>query len=412
LNNVARSSKLKFTETLSMEFAHTRRMLAADSSRRTVVVLGVLLVLLALWTTWFIGSRVGVYAATTTARVEADREKHPVDAPVAGRVVAVRFAVGQIVRAGDVLMSLDATPEQLARDQADARVAPASAQLSALADELAAHERALHEDGRSGLAAIAEADAKARQAAAAAEFAADESARVGALRERGLVSELDALRAKNVTAERDSAVRAAEHAAQRLRREIDARHQDRLAAIASLRRRVAELEATRTDARATAARFAYSIDQRTLRVPVDGTIAEVSPLKVGSMVAAGQRIATIVPDGDVKVVAFFGSAHALGRIRAGQPARVRLEAYPWMQYGSVAARVASVAGEPVDGQIRAEITLAPRRNPDIRFEHGLAAAVDVEVEQVSPAELVLRSVGSHLLVRRNPDPSRVAAAER
>jgi hypothetical protein len=82
-----------------------------------------------------------------------------------------------------------------------------------------------------------------------------------------------------------------------------------------------------------------------------------------------------------------------------------------MQYGSVAARVASVAGEPTDGQIRAEITLAADRNPDIRFEHGLAAAVDVEVERVPPAELVLRSVGSHLLTRRR-HPSRAAAPER
>jgi membrane fusion protein (multidrug efflux system) len=394
-----------------MEFAHTRRLLAADSSRRTAVVLGLLFVLGALWTTWFVGSRVAVYAATTTARVEADREKHPVDAPVGGRVVDVRFAVGQVVRAGDVLVSLDARPEQLARDQADARLAPAAAQLGAVADELAAYERALSEDGRSGLAAIAEADAKTRQAAAAAEFAAEESARVGALRERGLVSELDALRAKNVAAERDSEARAAQHAGERLRREIDTRHQDRLAEIASLRRRVAELEAARTDARAAAARFDYSIDQRTLRAPVDGTIAEIAPLKVGSMVAAGQRIATIVPEGDVKVVAFFESSQALGRVRAGQTARIRLEAYPWMQYGSVAARVASVAGEPTDGQIRAEITLAADRNPDIRFEHGLAAAVDVEVERVPPAELVLRSVGSHLLTRRR-HPSRAAAPER
>jgi hypothetical protein len=47
--------------------------------------------------------------------------------------------------------------------------------------------------------------------------------------------------------------------------------------------------------------------------------------------------------------------------------------------------------------------MAPDRNPDIVFQHGLAATVDVEVDRASPAELVLRSIGAHL---------RVMAAER
>jgi membrane fusion protein (multidrug efflux system) len=75
---------------------------------------------------------------------------------------------------------------------------------------------------------------------------------------------------------------------------------------------------------------------------------------------------------------------------------VRLEAFPWAQYGSVSARVVTVAGEPSDGRIRVELALDPGHHPDIRFQHGLAAAVDIEVEQASPADLVLRSVGSHL----------------
>jgi membrane fusion protein (multidrug efflux system) len=167
-------------------------------------------------------------------------------------------------------------------------------------------------------------------------------------------------------------------------------------------RQVAELEGTQSDAASASARLAYSIGQRTLRAPVDGIVAEISPLRAGSMVAAGQRIATIVPDGGLRVVAQFQPSDAIGRIRAGQPARVRLEAYPWAQYGSVAAVVTSVAGEPHDGRVRVELELASDRHPAVVVQHGLTAAVDVEVEQASPATLVLRSIGARL---------RAAAAE-
>lgn len=348
-------------------------------------------------------ARVMVYASTANGRVEVDREKHPVDAPVGGRVVAVRLAIGQHVRAGDVLLTLDALPEKLARDQEHARLAPAAAQLNALNEELAAHERALVDDQHSGVAAVAEADARAQQTAAAAQFAAEESSRIATLRTRGLISEVEALRAKNTATEHENEARAAQFAAQRMKQEIDTRQDDRRGQIASLKRQIAALEGTRSDAAAAAARLDYSIDQRSLRAPVDGVIAETSSLKVGGVVTAGQRIATIVPGGGLKVVALFRPSDSLGRVRSGQAARIRLEAFPWTQYGNVTGRVATVASEPNDGQIRVELALADTQNPDIAFQHGLAAAVDVEVEQVSPAELVMRTVGSHL---------RVVAAER
>jgi membrane fusion protein (multidrug efflux system) len=384
---------------MSMHFSHTRRTLAADNTGRSLVAFVAVAVLLAAWTAWFVVSRVAVYAASTVARVEVDREKHPVDAPVGGRVVTVRFAVGQTVKAGDVLVELDAMAERLARNEKEARLRPAASQLEALKEELAAQERALEEDRRSGLAAVAESEAKIHQMTTAAGFAAEEAKRLSRLERGGLVSEMDGLRVRHRFAERESEAQSAELAAQRLRRELETRQHDRVASIARLKREVADLEGTRTEARAAAATLEYSIDQHIVRAPISGTVAEITPLKIGRMVGSGDRIATIVPDGDLKIVAFFRPSTALGRIREGQIARVRLDAFPWTQYGSAYARVSSVAGEPHDGHIRVELELDHTHdNPDISFQHGLAAGVDVEVERVSPAGLVMRSVGARLRV--------------
>jgi membrane fusion protein (multidrug efflux system) len=56
--------------------------------------------------------------------------------------------------------------------------------------------------------------------------------------------------------------------------------------------------------------------------------------------------------------------------------------------------VSSVAGDPQEGQIRVELALDRMQATSLPLQHGLPAEVDVEVERVSPAVLVLRSVAA------------------
>src|SRR5262249_4557878 len=218
------------------------------------------------------------------------------------------------------------------------------------------------------------------------------------LQQHGLVSELDALRGRRQAEERQSQARAAESAAQRVMKDLDAKEQDRLGQIAHLKNEIAEIEGGRNEAVAASERLDYQIDQRQGRAPISGTLAEVAPLKIGGMVQPGDRICTIVPDGGLKVVAQFRPSVA-GRIRHGQFARVRLEGFPWTQYGSAAATVANVSGEVRDGQVRVDLALDKSSDPSIPFQHGLPAEVQVEIERISPIALVLRSVGEQLGVR-------------
>jgi membrane fusion protein (multidrug efflux system) len=349
--------------------------------------------LLALWTAWFVSGDVAVFASTSNGRLEVDRENHPVDATVAGRVVAFHATIGQTVKAGDVLIELDATPEQLARSEEQARLAPAASQLGAMREELKAQERALEGDRRGNQAALAQAHAEEQRARTAAASAEEEWNRIQELQKRKLVSDLDADRSRNAAVEKQSQAEGASFASQALSRNTEAKEQERLAQIARLKRDIAEIEGTRAEAVAASDRLRYDIELRTVRSPIDGTIAEVTQMRAGRVLTAGTRICTIVPSGDLRIVAFYPPAVALGRIRQGQSARVRLEGFPWTQYGSPSARVSSVAGEPRDGTIRVELTLESRTS-GIPLQHGLPAEVDVEIERVSPLALVLRTIGA------------------
>jgi len=384
---------------MSVHFSRSLRRLESDGSRRTLVFLGTLSVLIGLWATWLFRARVSVYATTGVARLEVSQENHPVDTPVVGRVTTSHLLAGRRVEAGDLLLELDANPQRLERSEAVAKLVPSAQQLRSLQDELTAQQRAIDVEQRSAEAANAEALAKAQEASVAAELALEEAKRQSELQQHGLVSELDALRGRRQAEERQSQARAAQSAAERVMKDLAAKEQDRLGQIARLKNEIAEIEGGRNEAVAASERLDYQIDQRQVRAAISGTLAEVAPLKVGGMVQAGDRICTIVPDGALKVVAQFRPSIALGRIRNGQAARVRLEGFPWTQYGSAAAMVTNVSGEVRDGQVRVDLALDKSSDPSIPFQHGLPAEVQVEIEHISPIALVLRSVGEQLRVR-------------
>jgi membrane fusion protein (multidrug efflux system) len=154
--------------------------------------------------------------------------------------------------------------------------------------------------------------------------------------------------------------------------------------------------------RAAIGRLEHEVALRTLRAPVSGRLGEVAEVHAGSVVQAAERLGAIVPEGEPRAVAWFPLAVS-GRIRPGQPARLRLQAFPWTQYGTLAATVAEVGNEARGGLIRVELALASRLTASaIPVGHGLSGSAEVAVERVSPAVLVLRAAGQLTTTRPTP----------
>ena len=62
----------------------------------------------------------------------------------------------------------------------------------------------------------------------------------------------------------------------------------------------------------------------------------------------------------------------------------------------LAATVSRVASEPRDGTLRVELEVDRSSSTRIPIQHGLTGTVEVEVERISPAGLLLRSLGRAL----------------
>ena len=148
----------------------------------------------------------------------------------------------------------------------------------------------------------------------------------------------------------------------------------------------------------------------TIRAPIDGRLGDIVSLRPGTVLEAGTRVAVVVPSGEVRSVAFFEPA-AVGRVRVGQPARLRLPGFPWTKYGTLQGLVARVGSEQQAGVVRVELTVTRDPQSAIPFEHGLPANVEVQVERLSPAALLL-DVAGRFVTRANAAATAPAAEAR
>jgi multidrug resistance efflux pump len=387
----------------SSSFARTFRSLEAESEGRSRLMLLGAAIILGAWSAWFFGAKLSVYVTSDSARLEVVRATHPVDAPVSGRVVKLDLRLDQEIREGDILVELDPETQRLDLAEANAKAGGLGPQLEAAKGQIAAEERALRDLEQQSHAAIDEQKSRVRESEVAQRLAMHEAERLDKLRASGSVPEIDAIRARA-----DADQKTAAHAALRanlikLQHQFHTDRDDRRTRIASLARDAAKLDADLGSLNANIDTLTHNVRVRSIRAPASGRIGELGTVRLGSVVKEGDRIGTIVASGDLKVVAQFPPAQALGRVRPGQSARVRFEGFPWTEFGDVTGKVVEVATEIRDDRARADLIIV-KHSDRIPLQHGLPASVEVEVETTSPAKLVLRAAGQ-LVRRAQPVPS-------
>lgn len=89
-------------------------------------------------------------------------------------------------------------------------------------------------------------------------------------------------------------------------------------------------------------------EYQALRAPVSGTVQQLTISTVGGVVQAAQPIMVIVPDDFQPVVEAQILNRDIGFVRVGQPVRVKLEAYPFTDYGIVPGVVENISRDAVD----------------------------------------------------------------
>jgi multidrug resistance efflux pump len=371
-------------------FSRTLRSLRVGESRHPGSKLAVGGVLLAAWAAWFFLADVDVYEVTHEARLEVQTRAHPVHSEIDGRVIAVKVKIGQLVHEGDPILELDAELVSRALSERREQSAALERRIEVLVAETQAAEAADREARQMSAASIEQARALEREADEAARLAADKVTRLEQL-DKKYLAEVKGIEARAEAESKKAALDAARASAARLgfeARTIDRRSVERGE---QLRGQKAALEGELATKRAEIRTLEESIARHTLRARIDGRIGEIASIEPGTYVREGDRIATVLPDGGMRIIALFPPSSAFGRIRSDQHGRMLLHGFPWTQYGAIDAKVDAVAAETRDGLVRVELSVLGSKS--VPLEHGMPGTVEIQVEEVPPAVLVLRVAG-------------------
>jgi multidrug resistance efflux pump len=390
---------------MATAFFRSERFLESETFHRGASGVLIAAVLLGLWLGWFFRARVALYAVSDTADLEVDRAAHAVEAQYAGRVVSSALALDREVHAGEVLLELDADTQKLQLSEERTRLAGLQPQIRSLDEQIATEKKAFEQEQRTAAAALEEARAHFREADAAAHLAESEAERLNQMYASGVLSEADWERGRANAQQHRAAADSLKFAISKLERQQLTEAQDRRAHFEGLMSEANRLRGLERTTQAEIQRLENDVDRRQIQAPINGTLGDVANVRVGSVVREGEKLAAVVPTGKLRIVANFQPPDALGRIQSGQHARMRLDGFPWTQFGSVPATVTKVASEVRDGRIRVELAVEADSALRIHLQHGLPGTVEVEVERISPASLVLRMVGRWLA-----KPNTVASA--
>ena len=325
--------------------------------------------------------------ATAAGRIVPQGKTKIVQPADTGIVTAIHVADGDHVKAGDVLIELNATQpladrDRFARDLLQARLNLARLRGLAAAmegrqptlidlpqnatpEDLALTESAMRAQVANERAKLADLDqqiaakvAEAAEAEAAAEklqaslpmLAAQEKL-LRQLRDQKIGSKIDWYQANQalieqqheivVLAHRKDAAEAAQSALRQQRGALAAEYQmSVLSELDKVRAQVSELQAELDKA-------AQRLSQGVLRAPIDGTVQQLAVHTIGGVVTPAEPLLALVPNDATLVVEAAVQNRDVGFIRAGQPVRVKLEAFNFTLYGLLEGTVLDITRDTV-----------------------------------------------------------------
>ncbi|MCU0255824.1 MAG: HlyD family efflux transporter periplasmic adaptor subunit [Vicinamibacterales bacterium] len=173
---------------------------------------------------------------------------------------------------------------------------------------------------------------------------------------------------------RDAAVRQAEST---LRQQLALLRQEGV----NLGIQARDVEATLKATQARLAMAESKVALNSITAPVAGMVAEMKVTSTGEVLAAGALVAVIVPEGVPLVVQAAVPNRDVGFVRPGIEARVKVDAYPFQQFGTLPARVRTVVpGLGTDNSFTVTLDLLSTRLSGGDRDLPLFPGLEVEAE--------------------------------
>ena len=363
-------------------------------------------------------------------------------------VKAIHVVDGQAVKAGQVLVELDATmaradSTRTANDLTTARLQAARARslLAALAsgkaprieppagigagigiERIAQEQRIL--DGQYGEyqarvsrieAEIAKREAErrstqeiVRKLEQTAPIARQRAEDFKGLVEKNFISKHGYLEKEQARIEQESDLETQKSRLKELAAAIDEAKGQRNSAVAETRRLALD---TLNEAEQKATGFGQELVKTenrgrlmTLTAPVDGTVQQLAVRTVGGVVTPAQALMVIVPKDDALEVEAFLENKDIGFVNAGQIAEVKIETFPFTKYGTIPANLVHVSRDAINDEKRGPIYSTRARlqratmqveDKTVNLSAGMAVTVEIKTGKRRVIEYFLSPLLQH-----------------
>ena len=179
---------------------------------------------------------------------------------------------------------------------------------------------------------------------------------ISPLADQGAIQGTELLRQRNRVEQLESEVAQSRANLQEVQAQLLKMEQESLSEISELERQLVEVEDTRS--------------KEVLTSPVDGVVFGLVPSSPGYAASAGETLVKVVPGGVLEAKVYVTNRD-VGFLEKGMPAQVRVDAFPYTQFGSLPGTLKSIGTLPVEPELPTTPTNEPAGISKLTFSSCL-----------------------------------------
>ena len=245
--------------------------------------------------------------------------ERPVKAPFAGVIKDIVVKEGQTVTAGDTLLKFDADVSRKRKETLETQIKLENKRFEEESRAVKARKRGVVAR-LNGLNRSLNTESGIYQ-------------NILPLAEIGAMQQTEVLRQRNKVEQLDSEVQQAGADLEEVEAQLNKLEQESLREISDLERQLVEVEDT--------------ITKEKLSAPVSGIVFGMVPSSAGYAASAGETLVKVVPGGEIEAKIYITNKD-VGFMKPGMKAQIRVDAFPYTQFGSISGALKSVGTLPLE----------------------------------------------------------------
>ena len=245
--------------------------------------------------------------------------ERPVKAPFAGVIKDIVAKEGQKVSAGDTLLRFDADVSRKRKETLQTQIKLERKRFQEESRAVEAKRRGVVER-LNGLKRTLNTESSIYT-------------NIIPLAEIGAMQQTELLRQRNKVEQLDSEVEVATADLEEVEAQLNKLKQESLREISELERQLVEVEDT--------------ITKEKLSAPIAGIVYGMVPSSAGYAASAGETLVKVVPGGEIEAKIYITNQD-VGFMKPGMKAQIRVDAFPYTQFGSITGSLKSVGTLPLE----------------------------------------------------------------